>query len=57
MLPVLHPTECGQPFLCYTSSMKWADHARKMGISYKTAWRRWHAGKIPRKQIGELPQG
>ena len=32
-------------------SMKLIDYAHKMGISYKTAWRWYKAGKLPGKQM------
>ena len=31
--------------------MKLIDYAHKMGISYKTAWRWYKAGKLPGKQM------
>jgi putative resolvase len=31
--------------------MKRIDYAHKMGISYKTAWRWYKAGKLPGKQM------
>jgi putative resolvase len=37
--------------LCYTACMKLIDYAHKMGISYKTAWRWYKAGKLPGKQM------
>jgi putative resolvase len=31
--------------------MKLRDYARQQGISYKTAWRWWKAGKLPGRQV------
>ena len=35
----------------YTACMKLIDYARKMGVSYKTAWRWYKSGKIHGKQM------
>ncbi len=37
--------------LCYIRGMKLRDYARQQGISYKTAWRWWKAGKLPGRQV------
>ena len=37
--------------VCYHGCMKLIDYAHKMGISYKTAWRWYKAGKLPGKQM------
>ncbi|WP_208340093.1 IS607 family transposase [Aetokthonos hydrillicola] len=32
---------------CYTVNMKLSQYAEHIGVSYKTAWRWWKAGKLP----------
>jgi putative resolvase len=37
--------------------MKLKDYARQQGVSYRTAWRWWKAGKLPGRQMdtGTIP--
>ena len=35
----------------YTGPMKLRDYARQQGVSYRTAWRWWKAGKVPGRQM------
>src|SRR5579871_86473 len=34
-----------------TSSMKLSEYAKRVGVSYRTAWRWWKAGKLPGYQM------
>src|SRR5262249_10209701 len=37
--------------ILYTLGMKLKDYARQQGVSYRTAWRWWKAGKLPGHQM------
>ena len=35
----------------YTESMKLSSYAKRIGISYNTAWRMWKRGQLPGYQL------
>src|SRR5216684_579822 len=37
--------------MCYTESMKLSNYAKRIGISYNTAWRMWKRGQLPGYQL------
>jgi len=37
--------------VCYSGSMKLSAYARQVGISYRTAWRWFKAGRLPGYQV------
>src|ERR1700730_3014527 len=39
------------PLLCYFIPMRLSQYAQKMGVSYKTAFRWWQAGKLNAYQL------
>src|SRR6266849_10115792 len=37
--------------MCYTEPMKLSSYAKRIGISYNTAWRMWKRGQLPGYQL------